>query len=146
MSYYPARPAGSRIADLVLDDGTVLVEDGVPTGALSTISVATNDFTLRGGDGYPFAGVAFTVLPVTYQQAFLTYLTGELGGVVRAADYPGQGRGAHHRRRLTPHGSSTGLVPSRGRGRCCVSRSAALRRRRPPACCCLRARSDSSST
>ena len=93
VSYDATKPAGSRIVDLVLDNGTVLVSGGVPTGARQTISLATNDFTLRGGDGYPFDGVAFTVLPITYQQAFQTYLTEDLGGVVRAADYPVGGEG-----------------------------------------------------
>ncbi|MDP5183028.1 5'-nucleotidase C-terminal domain-containing protein [Blastococcus sp. BMG 814] len=97
VSYDPAQEAGSRIVDLVLDDGTVLVADGVPTGDLETLSVATIDFLLRGGDGYPFAGVDFTVLPVTYQEAFETYLVEDLGGVVSAADYPVGGEG-----RITP--------------------------------------------
>ncbi len=97
VSYDPAQPAGSRIVDLVLDDGTVLVEDGVATGALDNLSVATIDFLLRGGDGYPFDGVDFTVLPVTYQEAFETYLVGDLGGQVTAADYPEGGEG-----RITP--------------------------------------------
>jgi 5'-nucleotidase/UDP-sugar diphosphatase len=94
VSYDPAQPAGSRIVDLVLDDGTALVSGGEPTGALDTISVATIDFLLRGSDGYPFAGVGFTVLPVTYQQAFEAYLVDDLGGVVTAEAYPvgGQGR------------------------------------------------------
>ncbi len=93
MTYDPTQPAGSRIVDLVLDDGTVLVEDGVPTGALETISVATIDLLLRGGDGYPFAGVDFTVLPVIYQQALETYLADDLGGVVTAEFYPAGGEG-----------------------------------------------------
>lgn len=93
VTYRPTQPVGSRIVDLVLDDGTVLVRGGVPTGALETISVATNDFTLRGGDGYPFDGVDFTVLPVTYQEAFETYLVEDLGGVVSAGEYPVGGEG-----------------------------------------------------
>ncbi|TYP84595.1 bifunctional metallophosphatase/5'-nucleotidase [Blastococcus xanthinilyticus] len=97
VTYDVTRPVGSRVVDLVLDDGTVLVEDGAPTGALDTISVATIDFLLRGGDGYPFDGVAFTVLPVTYQEALETYLVEDLGGVVTAADYPLGGEG-----RITP--------------------------------------------
>jgi 5'-nucleotidase len=97
VSYDPARPAGSRIVDLVLDDGTVLVDDGVPTGALDTISVATIDFLLRGSDGYPFDGVEFTVLPTTYQEAFETYLVEDLGGVITADAYPAGGDG-----RITP--------------------------------------------
>ncbi|MGY1650515.1 bifunctional metallophosphatase/5'-nucleotidase [Geodermatophilus sp. SYSU D01119] len=93
VTYDVTRPAGSRIVDLQLDDGRYLVQNRVPTGAVSTVSIATNDFTLRGGDGYPFAGVAFTVLPVTYQQAFLQYLQEDLRGTVTAADYPVAGEG-----------------------------------------------------
>ena len=85
--------AGQRIVDLQLDDGRYLVQNRIPTGTVGTVSVATNDFTLRGGDGYPFAGVPFTVLPVTFQQAFEHYLRGNLGGVVRAADHPVGGEG-----------------------------------------------------
>ena len=97
VTYDASQPVGSRVVDLVLDDGTVLVEDGVPTDALATISVATIDFLLRGGDGYPFDGIDFTVLPVTYQEALETYLSEDLGGVVTAADYPLGGEG-----RITP--------------------------------------------
>ena len=93
VEYDASRTAGDRVVTLTLDDGTVLVENGEPTGVLQTISVATIDFTLRGGDGYSFTGVDFTVLPLTYQQALLTYLSGELGGVVSAADYPVGGEG-----------------------------------------------------
>ena len=97
VTYDVSQPVGSRVVDLILDDGTVIVEDGTATGALETISVATNDFTFRGGDGYDFAGVDFTVLPVTYQQAFVRYLQEDLGGRVTAADYPVLGEG-----RITP--------------------------------------------
>ena len=97
VTYDVTEPVGSRIVDLVLDDGTVLVEDGTPTGALSTISVATIDFLLRGGDGYPWNGVDFAVLPVTYQQALESYLVGDLGGVISAEQYPEGGEG-----RITP--------------------------------------------
>lgn len=97
VTYDVDQPVSSRVVDLVLDDGTVLVEDGVRTGALQTISVATIDFLLRGGDGYPFDGVEFTVLPVTYQEALETYLVEGLGGVISAADYPVGGEG-----RITP--------------------------------------------
>jgi 5'-nucleotidase / UDP-sugar diphosphatase len=88
VQYDAGRPSGSRIVNLTLADGTVLVSGGTPTGALSTIAVATNDFTFRGGDGYDFTGVDFTVLPVTYQQAFLSYLTDGLARTVTSAAYP----------------------------------------------------------
>lgn len=94
VSYDPAQPAGSRVVDLTQDDGTALVLGGsLVAGAPATLSVATIDFLLRGGDGYPFGGVGFTVLPITYQEALETYLTDDLGGTVTAADYPVGGEG-----------------------------------------------------
>jgi 5'-nucleotidase len=83
---------GERVRELVLNDGTVIVADGeVVDGA--PVSLATNDFTARGGDGYPFRGVPFTAVGRTYQQALVDFLTTDLGGVVRAADYPEGGAG-----------------------------------------------------
>jgi 5'-nucleotidase/UDP-sugar diphosphatase len=93
-TYDASRPVGDRVIDLVLDDGTVIVAAGeLAATAPATISFATNDFTFRGGDGYPLVGVSFVVLPYTYQEAFETYLIDGLGGVVTAADYPVGGVG-----------------------------------------------------
>ena len=93
-TYDASRPVGDRVVDLVLDDGTVIVAAGeLAATAPATISFATNDFTFRGGDGYPLVGVQFVVLPYTYQEAFETYLIDGLGGVVTAADYPVGGVG-----------------------------------------------------
>jgi 2',3'-cyclic-nucleotide 2'-phosphodiesterase (5'-nucleotidase family) len=64
---------GDRIRSIVLDDGTVLVDNGAIVNLTRTFSFATVDFTANGGDGYPFAanGVAFENDPftITYQQA-----------------------------------------------------------------------------
>jgi 5'-nucleotidase/UDP-sugar diphosphatase len=62
---------GTRVRDVTLDDGTVLV----------------------AGDQYPFGGIPFTTLGISYQQALRNYLTGPLGGVVTAAQYPAGGEG-----------------------------------------------------
>ncbi|GAB3212640.1 bifunctional metallophosphatase/5'-nucleotidase [Marinactinospora thermotolerans] len=84
--------AGERVREATLDDGTVIVADGqVVDGA--GISIVTNDFSARGGDQYPFRGLPFTSVGMTYQQALLGYLTEELGGRVTAADYPEGGEG-----------------------------------------------------
>lgn len=105
VSYDPAAPAqqvdentceitapGQRVQDVVLIDGTVVVEDGEVV-AEEPIALATNDFSARGGDCYPLAGLDFTAVGKTYQQALQEYLQEELGGTVSAADYPEGGEG-----------------------------------------------------
>ncbi|MBX6748830.1 MAG: bifunctional metallophosphatase/5'-nucleotidase [Micromonosporaceae bacterium] len=83
---------GSRVRSVVLDDGTVIVQDGVVVPG-APISVATNDFSARGGDQYPFRGIPFTTVGLTYQQALARYISQDLGGVITAADYPVGGEG-----------------------------------------------------
>lgn len=83
---------GERVRSAELLDGTVLVADGQVVDG-PPVSLATNDFTARGGDQYPFRGLPFTSVGVTYQQALATYLADDLGGVVSAADYPEGGSG-----------------------------------------------------
>jgi 5'-nucleotidase len=83
---------GERVRSVVLDDGTVIVQDGQVVDG-PALAVATNDFSARGGDQYPFRGLPFTTVGVTYQQALADYLVEDLGGVVTAADYPEGGSG-----------------------------------------------------
>lgn len=84
--------AGDRVRNVVLDDGTILVQDGVVVPG-SDISLATNDFSARGGDQWPLADLPLTTLGVTYLDALENYLRGPLGGVVTSADYPAGGEG-----------------------------------------------------
>ncbi|MGF1597210.1 MAG: bifunctional metallophosphatase/5'-nucleotidase [Acidimicrobiales bacterium] len=96
---FPARDAdqntgvqnapGQRVRSLVLDDGTVLVDNGVAADV--TVDVAGLNFSLGGGDAYP--AVPFVNLGVTDQQALRDYIEGPLGGVVTAAAYPPGGEG-----------------------------------------------------
>ena len=78
---------GSRIREVALDDGTVIVSDGavVPGDA---VVLATIDFLANGGDCYPLADIEFTKLGVSYQQALADYISEDLGGTITAADYP----------------------------------------------------------
>lgn len=74
-----AQGNGDRIRSIVLDDGTVLVQDGAVNPAAREFSFATIDFTANGGDGYPFAanGVVFENNPfsITYQEALANFIT-----------------------------------------------------------------------
>ncbi len=78
---------GSRIREVTLDDGTAIVRDGavVPGGP---VVLATIDFLANGGDCYPLAGIEFTKLGVSYQQALANYIAEDLGGRITAAAYP----------------------------------------------------------
>jgi 5'-nucleotidase / UDP-sugar diphosphatase len=80
---------GARILSIVLDDGTVLVQNGQAVAGAPTIALATIDFMGRGGDQYPFPqlGLGFTALGVTYQQSLFNFVTQGLQGVISSADY-----------------------------------------------------------
>ncbi|HMN97325.1 MAG TPA: 5'-nucleotidase C-terminal domain-containing protein [Phycisphaerales bacterium] len=86
-------PPGSRVRNAFLDDGTPLVLDGVVPADAPAIAVATINFLANGGDEYPLAGLPFTALGVSYQQALANYLAGPLAGEVLAAQYPEEGEG-----------------------------------------------------
>ncbi len=79
---------GSRVIDVTLDDGTKIVSNGKVVVGAPKISLATIDFLARGGDSYPFAGLEFTSVGVSYQQALSNYIQQALGGQVTGADYP----------------------------------------------------------
>lgn len=66
---------GERVQMVVLDDGTVIVDDG----------------RVVGGD--PFRGLPFTSLGVTYQQALADYLVTALDELVSDERYPEGGEG-----------------------------------------------------
>jgi 5'-nucleotidase len=83
---------GTRVRDVVLDDGTVIVTGGIVQPG-SDLNITVIDFLARGGDQYPFRGAPFTILGVTYQQALVNYLVDTLGGIVSAAQYPFGGEG-----------------------------------------------------
>ena len=78
---------GSRIREVTLDDGTAIVSDGAVVPG-DPVVLATIDFLANGGDCYPLAGIEFTKLGVSYQQALADYISEDLGGTITAADYP----------------------------------------------------------
>lgn len=78
---------GTRVQKVTLDDGTVIVDSGAVVAGPG-VSLATNDFSARGGDQYPLAGLPFTTVGITYQQALAERVAATLGGTIRATDYP----------------------------------------------------------
>ncbi len=83
-------PTGTRLRDVVLDDGTQIVTNGEVVPG-DPVALATVDFLAGGGDCYPLGGISFTRLGVTYQQALADYIGEDLGGVISASQYPVDG-------------------------------------------------------
>lgn len=86
---YAVTTAGTRVRDVILSDGRVLVRNGAVVASAPSVNIATIDFlAVQGGDQYPFNNVPFIRLGVTYQRAFFNFLTDGLGGQVYGRDYP----------------------------------------------------------
>lgn len=94
-TYDSRQPAGERVLEAVLDDGTVMISDGAIAATARNVHAATNDFLAHGGDEYDggFAGHIFTALDLTYQQALRNYVQDGLGGIISATAYPEGGLG-----------------------------------------------------
>jgi len=93
-TYDFALTTGSRVREVELLDAahTKIVTGGVVVPGPG-LSISTNDFTARGGDFYPFAGLPFVVLGASYQQGLSDYLVTGLNGKITAAQYPVGGTG-----------------------------------------------------
>jgi 5'-nucleotidase len=79
---------------VILDDGTQLIDAGsLVVDPSYTLAIATIDYLARGGDQYPFEGLPFSNLNITYQDALGNYIRQGLGGVISAVDYPVGGNG-----------------------------------------------------
>lgn len=92
-SYEVDVPPGQRVLEVVLEDGTVLVEEGLVVEGAPAIAVATINFLALGGDQYPLTGLPFTNLGASYQQALLNFVEGPLKGTISAIEYPEGGEG-----------------------------------------------------
>ena len=83
---------GGRVREVRLDDGTVIISNGKVVPG-DPVVLATIDFLAGGGDCYPLAGIEFTKLGVSYQQALANYVASDLGGRITADGYPVGGNG-----------------------------------------------------
>lgn len=84
---------GTRVKEAILNDGTVIISNGVVVSGAPALNIATINFLATGGDQYPFAGAPYVTLGVTYQQMMYNYLVDGLNGLVENADYQINGEG-----------------------------------------------------
>jgi 5'-nucleotidase / UDP-sugar diphosphatase len=82
---------GERVRNAWLDDGTVLVKDGIINGDAPHVDLVTGDFLANGGDQYPLRHKQRTILGRSDQQALASYLVHI--GKITEADYPLAGEG-----------------------------------------------------
>jgi 2',3'-cyclic-nucleotide 2'-phosphodiesterase (5'-nucleotidase family) len=81
---------GERVVSITLADGTAIVVDGEVVPGAPDLTIVTNSFTAAGGDNYPWLGANtnLTVLPATYEQAWveflLTFPTSEITATIGA--------------------------------------------------------------
>lgn len=99
-AYNAFEEPGSRVVDVILDDGTVMVENGKIAPTARSLNVTTVDFLARGGDEWDigFQGRPFVNIGRSYQQALAEYIEaptaeGGLGGLISAEQYPEGGEG-----------------------------------------------------
>jgi 5'-nucleotidase len=81
---------GSRVRNVVLDDGTEIVRDGEVVDG-DPVVLATIDFLANGGDCYPLGDLEFTRVGVSYQQALADFISDDLGGEIAREAWPVEG-------------------------------------------------------
>jgi 5'-nucleotidase/UDP-sugar diphosphatase len=84
---------GTRIREVTLKNGTVLVSGGAVVSSAPAVAIAVTTFLATGGDQYPFRGAPFTNLGLSSQQTLFNYIVHTLSGHISAADYPEPGEG-----------------------------------------------------
>lgn len=67
---------GTRVRSIILDDGTAIVQNGVPVATAPVVDIVTNSFTASGGDNYAvFEGAPLKVnFGISYEQTLFDYL------------------------------------------------------------------------
>ncbi len=84
---------GTRVQDVMLYDGTLIVDDGAVVEGAPVFNIAIVDFNAGGGDEYPLADLPRTIVGSSYQQALADYLSIGLSGSVTSIGYPEGGEG-----------------------------------------------------
>jgi 2',3'-cyclic-nucleotide 2'-phosphodiesterase / 3'-nucleotidase / 5'-nucleotidase len=78
---------GQRVVSVTLADGTEIVQDGEIVAGAPDVAIVTNSFTAAGGDNFPWLGANpnLTVLPATYEQAWVEFLLTFPASVITAS-------------------------------------------------------------
>ena len=84
---------GERVRSVVLDDGRVIVENGVAAEDGPSINLATTDVLARGGNAFPLGNNSFTTIGIPLHQALANFLAFELRGGISGQAYPPGGEG-----------------------------------------------------
>ncbi len=79
---------GERVRNVTLTDGTPIIANGLVVPGAQDIDIAIVDFLARGGDFYPFRGLPFTNLGVSYQQSLQGMIESTLMGQITELAYP----------------------------------------------------------
>ena len=83
-----------RIFSVILDDGTVIVEDYQVVAGAPSVYIMTNSFTAGGGDSFDeFADADKINLGGSYQRTLFDYIIEDLDGLIAADEYPEGGEG-----------------------------------------------------
>ncbi len=93
--YDTTQAAGSRVVSVIMDDSTVVVENGeVVAPAEFEVQIVTNSFQAGGGDGYTnLEEAGFRNIGFSYQQSLFNYITQVVGPTITADEYPEGGEG-----------------------------------------------------
>lgn len=83
---------GTRVRQLRIIGGSILVEDGVVQDDARTLALVTTDPLARGLLGNPAFGSSRTLLGISLPQTLDRFLVEALRGRIRAGDFPVEGR------------------------------------------------------
>lgn len=92
-TYDLTEPAGDRVVEIRLEDGTLIFDDATNFLSTDTFTLGVFNFLATGGDDYPLDDLTFNDLGIGDLEMLKDYLTDDLGGVITAADYPEGGEG-----------------------------------------------------
>ena len=95
--YNPTRPSGSRIKEIKLDSGDLIVQNYKMVKFAPSVNVATLDFLARGGDNWDFGKCKKVNIGIAVVNAIRSYISssnkkGGLNKIILEKQYPKTGK------------------------------------------------------